>query len=110
MGMKLSSMDAQTKRGTPGFTPLGAACVDEVVTADAQDTQAPGTQSPASLTNAMDAKQNNASTNDGGKTQTPITGWVNSGKVVTTFDGKEGCGVDFGDATANSPSVVAIKP
>lgn len=49
MGMTKASMEAQSKRGTPGFQPLGAAAVDNVDIADAGDTQAPSTQSPSNL-------------------------------------------------------------
>jgi hypothetical protein len=112
MSMTKASMDAQTKRAVdPDSGPMGAGIVDQPGNVpDAEDTQSAPTQSPASLPLADPAKQNNASTNDGGKTQAPITGWVNSKKVVTTFDGTEGPMVDFGDAQTYSGSTVAIKP
>lgn len=114
MGMTKASMDAQTKRaGTPGFAPLGGAVVASAVVGDgdSDDPGTAGTQSPDSLPIAQDAKQNTASTNDGGSKQAPVTGWMNGNKVVATFDGTDAStkpvlsGLD-----ANSGKVVAIKP
>lgn len=114
MGMTKASMDAQTKRaGTPGFAPLGGAVVASAVMGDgdSDDPGNAGTQSPASLPIAQDAKQNDASTNDGGMKQAPVTGWMNSGKVVATFDGKDSSAKPtVGGLDPNSSNVVAIKP
>lgn len=71
-----------------GETLKGGDVCDTAVGTDESVNTGGDTQSPASLP-GVDATKTYLDSGNPGKpgTQSPVTGWLNSGKVVATFDG-----------------------